>query len=435
MKTRVEDLSSVKKRLFVEIEPQELEKRMNKAYSELRKRIRIKGFRPGKVPIKILEARFGDMIKEEIIEDIIKATLPEAIKEINTLPLSIPSFEYDKDSLKKGEPFTYSAIVEVKPDIEVKDYLGIELEKRKIEITDDMVEKELDKIREMYGEIVPISEDRPIKNGDYVKLSYQAIYKGRPLENVKKEDAIVKVGSRDTHPLFEAGLVGLKKGDETVISVDFEEDFPNPDLAGKNIKFSVKILEINEMKLPELTDEFVKEKLNLNSLDELKEKIRKRLYEQEEKRIEAELKRKILDYLMENVDVEVPDVLVEAELENMIENFKTELRVGGSSLEEFGFTEEKLREDFREAAEKRVKEMLIISKIADNENIELSDEELEEEIKKIAQMSGKDEKELKKLYEERNLIGYLRIKLREQKTLNYLLQNAKIKEKELEKEN
>ena len=435
MKTRVEDLSSVKKRLFVEIEPQELEKRMNKAYSELRKRIRIKGFRPGKVPIKILEARFGDMIKEEIIEDIIKATLPEAIKEINTLPLSIPSFEYDKDSLKKGEPFTYSAIVEVKPDIEVKDYLGIELEKRKIEITDDMVEKELDKIREMYGEIVPISEDRPIKNGDYVKLSYQAIYKGRPLENVKKEDAIVKVGSRDTHPLFEAGLVGLKKGDEPVISVDFEEDFPNPDLAGKNIKFSVKILEINEMKLPELTDEFVKEKLNLNSLDELKEKIRKRLYEQEEKRIEAELKRKILDYLMENVDVEVPDVLVEAELENMIENFKTELRVGGSSLEEFGFTEEKLREDFREAAEKRVKEMLIISKIADNENIELSDEELEEEIKKIAQMSGKDEKELKKLYEERNLIGYLRIKLREQKTLNYLLQNAKIKEKELEKEN
>ena len=298
MKTRVEDLSPVKKRLFVEIEPEELEKRMNKAYSELKKRVKIKGFRPGKVPIKILEARFGDVIKEEVIEDIIKNTLPEAIKEIDTLPLSIPSFEYDKDSLKKGEPFIYSAIVEVKPDIEIKDYLGIELEKKKIDITEDMIEKELNRIKEMHGEIVPISEDRPIRNGDYVKLSYQAIYKGKPLENIKKEDALVKVGSRDTHPLFEAGLVGLKKGEEAVISVDFEEDFPNPDLAGKNIKFAVKILEISEMKLPELTDEFVKEKFNLNSLNELIEEIRKRLYEQEEKKIESELKRKILDYLL-----------------------------------------------------------------------------------------------------------------------------------------
>ncbi len=435
MKTKVEDLSSVKKRLFVEVEPEELEKKMNKVYSELKKKVRLKGFRPGKVPIKILESRFGDIIKQEIIDNIIEDTFPEAVKQLNTLPLAVPSFEYDKDSLKRGEPFQYSAIVEVRPEIEVKDYLGIELKKPKIEITEEMIENELKKIREMYGEIVPISEQREIRNGDYVKLNYQAFYKGKPLENLKKEGALVKVGSRDTHPLFEAGLVGLKKGDETTISVDFEENYPNPELAGKNIKFAVQILEINEMKLPELTDEFVKEKLKLNSVEELKEQIRKRLLEQEEKKVESELKKKILDYLVDKVKMEIPESLVEAELENMIENFKIELRMGGSSIEAFGLSEEKLREDFRPQAEKKVRQMLILAKIADNENIEISDEELDEEIKNIANMTGKEPAELKKLYEEKNLIGYLRVRLREQKTLNYLLQNAKIIETEIQKEN
>jgi trigger factor len=435
MKTKVEDLSSVKKRLFVEIEPEELEKRLNKVYSELKKRVRLKGFRPGKVPIKILETRFGDIVKQEVIDDIIKSTFPEAVKELNTLPLAVPSFEYDKDSLRKGQPFQYSAIVEVKPEIEVKDYIGIELKKPKVEVTEEMVENELKKIREMHGEIVPISEQREIKNGDYVRLNYQAFYKGKPLENLKKENALIKVGARDTHPLFEAGLVGLKKGDETTISVDFEENYPNPELAGKNIKFVVQILEINEMKLPELTDDFVKEKLKLGSVEELKEQIRKKLLEQEEKKAESELKRKILDYLVDKVEMEIPEALIEAELENMIENFKIELRMGGSNLEAFGLTEEKLREDFRSGAEKRVRQMLILSKIADNENIEVSEEELDEEIKKIADMTGKEPDELKKLYEERNLIGYLRVRLREQKTLNYLLQNAKIIETQKESSN
>ncbi len=432
MKTKVEDLSSVKKRLFVEIEPEELEKRLNKVYSELRKRVRLKGFRPGKVPIKVLESRFGDIVKQEVIDDIIKSTFPEAVKELDTLPLAVPSFEYDRESLKRGEPFQYSAIVEVKPEIEVKDYLGIELEKPKVEVTEEMIEDELQKIKEMHGELVPISEQREIRNGDCVILNYQAFYKGRRLENLKREEALIKVGARDTHPLFEAGLVGLKKGDETIISVDFEENYPNPELAGKNIKFRVQILEINEMKLPELTDEFVKEKFKLNSLEELKEQIKKRLLEQEEKKVESELKRKILDYLVDKVEMEIPEVLVEEELLNMIENFKMELRMGGSNLEAFGLSEEKLRVDFRPGAEKRVRQMLILAKIADNENIEVSEEELNEEIKNIADMTGKEPEELKKLYEERNLMGYLRLRLKEQKTLNYLLQNAKIIETQKE---
>ncbi len=432
MKTKVEDLSSVKKRLFVEIEPEDLEKRMNKFYSELRKRIRLKGFRPGKVPIKVLESRFGDMVKQDIIDDIIKDTLPEALKELNALPVGVRSFEYTKESLRRGEPFQYSVVIEVKPEIEVKDYLGIELEKPKIEITEEMVENELEKIKEMHGELVPISEQREIRNGDCVILNYQAFYKGRPLENLKKEEALIKVGSRDTHPLFEAGLVGLKKGDETTISVDFEENYPNPELAGKNIKFRVQILEINEMKLPELTDDFVKEKFKLNSLEELKEQIRKNLLEQEKKKVESELKKKMLDYLVDKVEMEIPEALVEEEVENMIEDFKMELRMGGSNIEAFGLTEEKLRVDFRPEAEKRVRQKLILAKIADNENIEVSEEELNDGIKNIADMTGKNPDEMKKLYEEQNLMDYLRIRLREQKTLNYLLQNAKITETQRE---
>ncbi len=434
MKTKVEQISQVKRKLSVEIEPEEVERRLNEFYQELRKKVRIKGFRPGKVPIRILEARFGNLVKEEVIQNIIRDTLPEATKKLDRLPLGIPSLNFDKDSFKRGSPFTYEAEVEVKPDIEVSDYIGIELKKPEVKVTEDMIKREIDKLREMHGELVSVKEDRPIKMGDYVVLSYRGFYKGKPMEELTKENAIIKIGGRDTHPLFEAALVGLKKGEEKRISVDFEENYPNPNLAGKSIKFDVRIIDIKEMKLPELTDEFVKEKFKAETVEKFKEDIRKRLIEQEEKKAEFELKRQILDKLVEKVQVELPKVLVDAELEQMVEGFKNDLKKGGSSLEEFGLTEEKIRKDFRPAAERRVKEMLILEKIAEKEGISVSDEEVEEEIKKTAQAIGEEPERLKKIYEERRIIDYLRIRLRDQKTLNYLLQNAKIKEAKEEKD-
>lgn len=428
MKTTVEDISPIKKRLSVEIEAEEVEKRINKVYFELKKRVRLKGFRPGKVPVKILEARLGDKVKDEVIEDIIKDTFPEATKELDRLPLGMPSIEFDKSSFKRGEPFHYSAIIEVRPEVEVKDYLGMELEKPKIDITEEMVEGELNRIRELHGNMVPLKEARPIRAGDYVVVNYQGFYKGKPLKELKKENAVIKVGSRDTHPVFESSLIGLKKGEETDITVDFEKDYPNPNLAGKSIRFAVHIVDIEEMELPELTKEFIKEKFNLNSLEELKEEIRRRLLEQEEKKVEMKLKEEIMNRLVDSVDIELPEVLIESEQRYMIEAFKQDLMRGGSNLEEFGFTEDKLKEDFRPRAERRVKEMLILAEIADKEDIHISDEELNEEIKKIADMGGQESEDLKRFYEERNLMGYLRVRMREQKTLNYILENAKIEE-------
>ena len=322
----------------------------------------------------------------------------------------MPSFEFDRTTFKRGEPFNYSAIVEVRPEFEVKDYIGMELEKPAVEVTEEMIEAELKKIMEMHGNIVPIKEERPIKDGDYVVVNYQGFYKGKPLEELKRENAIIRVGSRDTHPVFESSLIGLNKGDETNIVIDFEEDYPNLNLAGKSVKFAVQILDIQEMKL--------------------KEEIRKRLLEQEEKKAEMKLKEEVLNRLVDSVDIELPEVLIESEQGYMIENFKQDIRRGGSSLEDFGLTEEKLKEDFRPRAERRVKEMLILAEIADKEGIDISDEELDEEIKKIAELGAQDPEDLKRFYEERNLMGYLRVRLREQKTLNYLLENAKIKKTE-----
>jgi len=430
MKTTVEDISPVKRRLSVEIEPEEVNKRIDKAYLELKKRVRLRGFRPGKVPIKILEARFGERVKDEVIQDIIRDTFPEAAKELDRLPIGVPSFEFDRNSFKRDAPFHYSVVIEVKPKVEIKNYLGIELEKPEVQVTEEMINKELDKIKEMHGKIVSIKEDRPVKMGDYVLVNYQGFYKGKPMSELKRENAIIKIGSRDTHPVFETSLIGLNKGDETQVSVDFEENYPNPALAGKNIKFRVQILDIKEMELPELTDDFVKEKFKLNSLQELKEDIKKKLLEQEEKKAEMKLKEEVLNRLIKGVDIELPEVLIESEQRYMIESFKQDLRRGGSSLEDFGFTEDKLKEDFRPRAERRVKEMLILAEIADKENIDISDEELNEEIKKIAEMGAQDPEDLKRFYEERNLMGYLRVRMREQKTLNYILENAKIKETE-----
>ncbi|RLB09907.1 MAG: trigger factor, partial [Deltaproteobacteria bacterium] len=354
MKTRVEDISSIKKKLSVEVDAKEVEKRINKVYSELRKSVKLKGFRPGRVPMKILEARFGDMVKDEIIEDIIKDTFPKAVNELECLPLGIPSLEFDRGSIKKGKPFYYSAIVEVRPEFEVKDYLGMELEKPKVEVTEEMVEAILNRIREVHGNIVPLTEERPIKEGDYVVVNYQGFYKGKPLNNLKAENAMIKVGDRKTHPTFEASLVGLKKGDKTDISVDFEENYPNPTLAGKNIKFTVQIVDIKELRLAELSEEFIKEKFDLNSLQELKEEIKKMLIEQEEEKADKRLKEEVLGRLIDSVDIELPEVLIKSELEIITDVFKQELKRGGFSLEDFGLTEEKLKEDFRLWAEIRV---------------------------------------------------------------------------------
>lgn len=426
MKASLEDISSVKKKLSVEIESQEVDKKFNEAYKEIGKKARVPGFRPGKVPRKILERHFGNQVVEDVTRDLISETLPRAIEEVETFPYGPPLLE--KEVLKQGQNFKYSALMEVRPKFELKNYLGLLVEKNKCSVTEEDVQEQLNKIRQAHGKLNSIDQERPIQRDDYVVLDYTGFEGDQPLDGVKSENFLLKVGSHDFHPKFEESLIGLNKEEEAGINVDFEDSFSHPKLAGKKIKFEVKIIDIKEMVLPELNDEFARNLgSDLKDFQDLREKVRETITAQEEKRIDRETKQRLLEKISDGVDFELPQVLVESELDYAVENVKQSIIRSGSNLEKAGLSEAKLREDFRAVSEKRVREMLILGEIADQEKITLDEDDLAEGFKNLAASTGEDPDTLRKYYEKRDLLDSLREKLLEEKTLNYLIEHAKIK--------
>ncbi len=424
MVTKVEDISSVKKKVTIQIESREVDRKINSAYRELRKKARIPGFRPGKVPRKILESRFWDDVADDVTRDLINESFPKALEEIDVMPLGTPVLE--KRTLKQGEDFQYSVLIEVRPRIDLKDYLGMEVEKEKICVTDKDVAERIEQIRQSNGDLKSVKEERPVRKDDYVVLDYEAFAGQTPLDD-KATNFMLQVGSNSFHPDFENALTGLKRLDETEIHVGFEDSYYNTRLAGKQVTFKVKILDIKELVVPELDDEFARNLgADFNNLEELREKVRESIVASEEKRIDREMKQRLVRKITERLDFEVPQVLVESELNYAVENFKQNLIQNGSSLEQIGITEEKLKSNFRAVSENRVREKLVLEEIARRENITLDDEDLAAGYQDLAAEMGMDAEIVRQYYEARDLVPSLKEKLREEKTLNYLVEHANI---------
>ena len=429
MKTSLEEISPVKKKLSIEIESTEVDKKLNEAYRELGKKAKIPGFRPGKVPRKILETHFSAQVTEDVTKNLISETFPMAIQEVETFPLGAPLLE--KDILKQGQNFKYSAVMEVRPKFEVNDYLELEEEKERFSVSEEDVRKQLEQIRETNGKLTTIDQGRPIQKDDYVVIDYEGFEEGSPLEGIKSPNFLLKVGSNEFHPGFDEALTGLHKEDETEIRVDFEKDHYHLKLAGKSVDFKVKITDIKEMVLSELNDEFAQNLgADIKDLEDLKNKVRESITAQEEKRIDRDLKQRILKKISDSVDFELPQILIESEIDYAVENVTQNLMSSGSSLEKAGLSEEKLREEFKPSAKKRVKDLLILGEIAKQDNIEVDEEDLANSFRDLAANMGQDIETIRKYYEAKNMVGSLKEKLLEEKTLNYLVENAKISEVE-----
>jgi len=431
MKTNLEEISPVKKKLIVEVDAAEVDNMLQAAYKKVGKRAKIPGFRPGKAPKKILERYFGDQVHEDVTRDIISNTFPKALQESDMYPLGTPLLE--KNPLKAGETFTYTAIMEVRPEIQVKDYLGVEIEKEECVVSDEKVHERLNQIRKAHGKLNAVEEDRPVKDGDYVVLEYEGFENDSPIEGIKAHNFMLHVGSGDFHPGLENALIGLKKGDQGEVDVDFEETYYHDKLAGKKVHFVFQIHDVKEMVLPELDEDFARNFGDeIQDMQTLEKRVREMVTAEEEKRIETDLRRRLMQNIAEKVEFDLPEVLVNAEIDSALGRVRENLMRSGSSLEKAGLSEEKLRQDFREDAEKRVKEMLILGEIASRENISIDDEELAEGIAGIARSMGQPDESIKQYYEARGLMDSLRETLMEEKTLNYLVERAKIIPKENE---
>ena len=429
MKTILEDISPVKKKLLIEIDSKEVDKKLNQAYGEIRKTAKIPGFRPGKVPRKILETYFGSQVIDDVTRGLISESFPKAVDEVKTFPLGQPILE--KEALKQGQDFNYSAIIEVRPEFEVKDYLGVDVEKELFSISEEDVQKRLEEIREANGKMTSIEEERQIRDGDFVIVDYERFEDSQLVEDVKSSNLLVKVGKNDFHPKFDEALIGLKKEDETEVDIDFEENFYHTKLAGKSVNFKIKIVDIKELVLPELNDEFASNLgADLKDLDSLKNELKNAITSQEEKRIDNELKQRLLEKISEGIDFELPEVLVDAEIDFSARRLNDNLERSGSSLEKAGISEAGLKKEFRPASEKRVREMLILDRIAKQDEIDINDDDLEEGYGKLAESMGQDVETVKKYYEARGQVDALKEELLKEKTLNYLVNHANISEVE-----
>ena len=424
MKANVEEISSIKKKVSIEIPEDQVTKEVESFYKDLGKKAKIKGFRPGKVPRDILERYFKDYVKAEVVQKLIQDTYPQALSEADLQPVSPPVI--DPGEFVEGKSYQYSAVIETKPDITLGGYTGLKIEGKKEGAKDEEVEERLKALQNLHANLKTLSEVRPIQAGDYVILDYEASMGGKPLEGGKAVDFTVEVGSGQFIPAFEEKLIGVKSEEEKTMEVSFPEDYGYQKWAGKTISFDVKIKEIKEKILPPLDDEFAKDLGDYSSFEELREKLKGEIEKEKELALERQLKDLVVDQLLEANPFEVPESLVEEQAKAMVSDTKLRLAAQGVVLKNMGVSEEKLQEDYRAMAQKQVRTFLILEKIAGQEGIAVTDEEAEGRLREMSERMHQKFDVVKRYYEKNGLLPEVKAGIIRDKTLNFLLEKAMV---------
>ncbi|WP_425446691.1 trigger factor [Dethiothermospora halolimnae] len=413
--------------LKLEVDTKKFEKAVQKSYIKNRGRFNIPGFRKGKVPRKIIELNYGEGV---FYEDAINMVFPEAyeaaIEEHNLEPVDRP--EIDIEELEKGKPVVFIAEVTVKPEVELGEYKGIEVEKVEYNVTEEDIEKEIKNIQERNARIIEV-EDRAAKEGDILTIDYKGSIDGEQFEGGTAENQNLEIGSGRFIPGFEDQLIGKNKDEEVEVKVTFPEDYQAEDLAGKEATFEVKIHEIKEKELPELDDEFAKDVSEFDTLDELKNDTKQKLEEQSENKEKAENENNVVEKVVENAEIDVPEAMVERQIDNEVNDFSYRLQFQGLNIDKYfeltNTTMEDLREQMKENAEKVVKTDLVLETIGKKEGIEATDEEVEEELEKMAKQYNQEVEKIKKNIKDGDL-DYIKMGIIKRKTAEFLVENAKM---------
>lgn len=425
MNVNIQEISSVKKKVTIEIPVEIVSKEIDMAYESLKKKAKIKGFRPGKAPRSILERYFKDYIKAEVTQKLIEDTYQTAISEWNLNPISPPLI--DPGELETGKSFQYTAIIEVKPDIQLDDYLNLKIEGHREPVKEEDIEKRLKNLQNLHANLKIVEEKRPIQAGDYVIIDYEAKEDGRPLEGGKALNFSVEIGSGQFFKELEEKLIGMKLDEEKEIEVSFPKDYRYKKWAGKIISFHIKVKEIKEKILPPIDDEFAKDIGNYQSLEELTLRLKEEIEREKELSWKRQLKEKIIDKLIEKNRFEVPDSLIERQARILVSNTKVKLATQGLSLKNMDIAEEELLKEYQDLAERQVRTTLILEKIAEKEGIFISEVEIDNRLKEISEETNQKLDVIKKYYERNDLLPELKKEMLMEKTLNFLLERVEIR--------
>lgn len=411
----------------MEISAEEFEAGIVKAYQKEKGKFVVDGFRKGKVPRKIIEARFGeDVFFEEAINLILQEEYPKAVDELGLAVINRP--DLDIDGIKKGEGFVVNVTVEVYPEIEVKDYKGVEIEKISEELDEDAVEKELEALQKRNARLVSV--DRKAQDGDTVIIDYAGFVGEDQFEGGTAENHSLKLGSGAFIPGFEEQLIGKKAGEEAEVKVTFPEEYHAPDLAGKEAVFKCKVHEVKAEELPKLDDDFASDVSEFDTLDEFKKDLQEKLEESAKKTAVQRMQDAAVRAVVDANDFDIPEVIVDDEIQAMIRDFDRQLSYQGLNIQQFmqfsGKEMEEIKKEFKEDAEKRAKTKMVIEAVAKKENFEVTDEEIEEDLQKMADLYKMELSKIKEILGDSHKEATI-MELKMRKAVDFIYDNAVVK--------
>ena len=408
----------------MEFTAEEFEAAIIKVYQSQKDKFTIDGFRKGKAPRSIIERKYGEGIFfEDAINNLFSMNYPLALDQLDVDAIDHPKADFSE--LKKGEGFTVTINVTCYPEFEVKDYKGVEIETVNADVTDEDVEKELQNKAKVNARMVEV--DRPAENGDTVLIDYEGWVGDEKFEGGTAERQPLKLGSGTFIPGFEEQLVGASKGEDRDVKVTLPEEYHAEELAGKEAVFKCKVHEIKEEELPEIDDDFVKDISDFDTLDEFKADLRSNLEKSAAAKAESQMKNSVIEKVFEANEIDIPDVMVESEIDSMMSEFDQQLRGQGMDLDTYfqyvGKTAEDFRKEVKEDAYKRVKTRMLISKIAEQENFEVSNDEINTELENMAKQYGLEADKLREMIGAEN-VGMIAGDIKIRKAVEFIYDNA-----------
>jgi trigger factor len=423
MKVTVEELSPSKRVLCVELPPERVAERVEATFREWGQKLQLPGFRRGRVPREIIRRRFESEVHEEVLRDLIPDSYREALAQAAIEPVSQPAVE--DVHFHAGEPLTYRAVVEIKPSVTATDYRGIPLEREKVEVSDQEVDRALEYLREDAAEYVPM-EGWPALRDDLVVLDHEGILQGKPFKGGTGKNLTVALGHEGYLPGFAEQLAGMQKGESKRFSLQMPADYPRKELAGRSVEFRVTVKEVKKRRVPELNDDFAKTVGDVETLGALREKLRQQLLQRKTREQDAALKRRLLEKLVQQHAIDVPEAMVDRETAAVLQELAMTLRATGGRVEGLPEDPEVLKATARETATRRVKESLLLEAVARQEQLTVTEEEVAAEVTSLAGAYRQEPVAVRRALEDPARRAGLTGRLAERKALDFLFQHATV---------
>ncbi|MNJ91216.1 Trigger factor [compost metagenome] len=426
MKSNVEKVSNLSRKLSIEVPAAQVQGAFQRVFQGIQRDVTIKGFRKGKAPLTTIKSMYGERVAQDVVQDLIQKHYAQALSEHKLEPISYPEFEFDTPA--EGQDFAFTANFDIRPEVALKKYEGIEVEKEKFEFDEKKVNDVLENIRASRATFETVTENRAAKTGDVAVIDFEGFVGGTPLENGAGTDHNLELGAKQFIDGFEEGIVGMKKGESKTLSLKFPDPYHSKDLAGKPVDFKVTLKDIKAKVLPELNEEFLATLGGPKDLEALKTSIREDLEATEKKRIEDSFKNRLLKTLVKENPVEVPASLLKEQKASLVEDFKKRMSEQGMGPDDFASYVEKWDGDFAKTATEMIQSSFLVDAIAKKHDLFAKKEDLDAKFAEYAQQTNIEESRIREFYGRSEQASRLTYQITEEKVLAFLNTTVKVKE-------